>query len=88
MSRPFTVSVIQLVQLLKRGYEHQNHGIQPEHLYVPTDMYDMIVDHIDDTLIGGGLPAELLDRAFNYSVLGMKLHSRHGDIVVSREELL
>jgi hypothetical protein len=88
MSRPLTVSTLQLVQLLKRGYEVQNHGAQAEHLYVPPDMYDMIVDHIDDTLISGGLPAHLLDSAFSYVVLGLQLHSRHGDIVVTREELL
>jgi hypothetical protein len=81
-------SMEQIVHALIKGFVLQNFGRAPKYVYLPVDLFDHFTDIIEDQFRAAGMPAHLLDDAFEYVYMGVRvLECRTNDIIVS-EELL
>lgn len=88
MSRIYKVDIPQLLQGFQRAYIAQNFGAIPENVYLPDGMYQMVTEYIDDQMISGGIPAELLEDVVQRTFLGMTIRRAFGyDVTVTRDEL-
>lgn len=88
MSRPFTMSIPQLIAGFQKAYIERNFGKLPEHIYLPPDLYDLAVEWVLEQFSTMVPPIDVRGATY-HTMNGMVLHERTGyDIIVTSEELL
>lgn len=87
MTRPLKTDMLSIVRGLIFSF-HQHNFDTARYVYLPIDLFDHMVDRIEDEFRSMGMPEHVLDEAVRYWYLNVEvLPSRTNDIVVSAEPL-